>query len=74
MATTVPSKFTVHRQQYLKKYNNTTEAYNNMHIHILKVIMYAYDIYASYRLESQIFVGILVYLVFGQYPLKYAQR
>ena len=60
----IPSKFTVHRQQYHKKYKNTTEAYNNMHIHRLKVIMYVYDISASYRLDLQIFLGILILFSF----------
>ena len=31
-----------------------------MHIHRLKVIMYVYDISASYRLDLQIFLGILI--------------
>ena len=47
-----------------QKYINTTEAYNNMHIHRLKVIMYVYDISASYRLDLQIFLGILILFSF----------
>ena len=64
MATTVPSKFTVHRQQYHKKYKSTTEAYNYMYIHKFKVIMYVYDVSASYRLDLPIFLEILILFSF----------
>ena len=35
-----------------------------MHIHRLKVIMLVYDISASYRLDLQIFLGILILFSF----------
>ena len=35
-----------------------------MHIHSLKVIMYVYDISASYRLDLQFFLGILILFSF----------
>ena len=35
-----------------------------MHIHRLKVIMYVYDISASYRLDLQIFLEILILISF----------
>ena len=35
-----------------------------MHIHRLKVIIYVYDKYASYRLDLQIFLGILILFIF----------
>ena len=57
-----------------QKYKSTTEAYNYMYIHRLKVIMYVYDVSASYRLDLAIFLEILILFSFVEYPLKSAQR
>ena len=40
-----------------QKYQSTTEAYNNMYIQRLKVIMYVYDASAPYRLNIANFLG-----------------
>ena len=49
---------------YHRKYKSTTEAYNNMYIHRVKVIMYVYDVSASFRLNLPIFFEILTLFSF----------